>query len=279
MGLIRSAAIPSRDRARRKGDSGITLIVPFTPGLNDERDRIWKWLNEYWERQLPRVRIVIGQDPVHGLAQEGVPFSKTAAVNAAAAQAHGDILVILDADAYVSPDLITYCASEIRYARRTDRRLWFVPYRRFYRLSKDATERVLNSDPQSPWHPDDPPLSTHLDPLLGRSPQYGHHFAAMIMIMPREAFEDVGGMDPRFAGWGGEDVSAMRAIDTIYSPHKTVDYSVFHLYHGTIGAGVNRQWQGQTKRMPYARLGSRYLAAYGNRERMLRLNREWREAL
>lgn len=279
MNLTRSAAILRRGDSQNKNGYGITILVPFTPGLSEERDKIWAWLREYWRRQLPHAKVILGQDPVHGLAEEGVPFSKTAAVNAAAAQARGDVLVILDADAYVAPELITHCAAEIRFAHRTRRRLWFVPYRRFYRLSQDATARVLDSDPGDPWHPEDPPLTTHLDALQGRSPKYGHHFAAMIMILPRAAFEEVGGMDPRFAGWGGEDISFMRAVDTIYVNHKTVDYSVFHLYHGTLGIGVNRQWEGQTKRMPFALLGARYLAAYGNRERMLRLNREWREAL
>lgn len=256
---------------------GIALLVPFTPGLSEERDRLWTWLRAYWEHRLPLAQIIMGRDPSHRLAQTGAPFSKTAAVNAAAAQARGDVLVILDADAYVSETLIVDCAREIRHARTQDRRLWFVPYRRFYRVSQDATERILGSDPRKPWRLDDPPLKTYLDTLHGTSPRYGHHFAAMIMILPREAFEEVGGMDPRFTGWGGEDVSFMRAVDTIYGCHKTCDRSVFHLYHGTIGQGVNRQWLGQTKRMPFARLGARYLAAYGDRARMLRLNAEWRE--
>ncbi len=264
-----------RSVLRRPGH-GIDLVVPFTPGLSEDRDRIWAWLYVYWRHQLPGAKIIMGHDPVHHLAEEGVPFSKTSAVNAAAAKARGDILVILDADAYVSHSLILRCAGEIRRARRRGRRLWFVPYRRFYRLSKDATERVLSSDPRDPWHPDDPPLQTHLDPVHGINPKYGHHFMAMIAILPREGFEEVGGMDPRFQGWGGEDISFMRAVDTIYVNHKTVNRSVFHLFHGTIGEGIERQWTGQTKRMPFALLGARYQAAYGDRERMLRLIAEWR---
>lgn len=254
---------------RRRG-AGIDLIVPFTPGLTEDRDRIWAWLRRYWRRHLPGARIIIGYD-------SSVPFSKTAAVNAAAAKARGDILIILDADAYVSPELVLRCANEIRQARRRGRRLWFVPYRRCYRLSESATERVLTSSPRNPWRPDDPPLQTYLDHDHGTRPQYGHHYMAMIAILPREAFEEVGGMDPRFSGWGGEDISFMRAVDTIYVNHKTVDHAVFHLRHDTLGLGINRQWAGQTKRMPFALLGARYQAAYGDRARMLRLIAEWRD--
>ncbi len=261
-----------RDRWRGKG---ITFLVPFTPGLVADRDRLWAWLHPYWNDALPAVQIIIGQDPVHHLAEPGIPFSKAAAVNVAAEKATGDVFVIIDADAYVTAELIRYAVAEVRGARSTGRRLWFVPYRRFFRLSADATERVLASDPREPWHPDDPPLLTHLD--VGQASRHsGHHFAAMIMVMPREAFEETGGLDPRFAGWGGEDISFMRAVDTIYGVHKTIDRSVFHLFHGTIGAGINRQWEGQTRRTPFTVLGARYLAAYGDRARMLRLIAEWK---
>lgn len=264
-------------RSRFRRGAGISLVVPFTPGLSEDRDKIWAWLQMYWRHNLPGATITMGHDLTHHLATEGHPFSKTTAVNDAVANSHGDIIVILDADAYVSHELILYCANEIRQARKRGRRLWFVPYRRFYRLSKSATEKILESDPKNPWHPDDPPLQTHLDHDHVANPKYGHHFMAMIAILPREGFKEVGGMDPRFNGWGGEDISFMRAMDTIYVNHKTVDHSVFHLFHGTIGYGIERQWIGQTQRMGFALLGARYQAAYGDRARMLRLIAEWRD--
>jgi N-terminal domain of galactosyltransferase/Glycosyl transferase family 2 len=264
--------------SRRSNGRGISLLVPFSPGLSADRDRIWTWAREYWRHHLAGAQIVMGHDPQHKLAQAGHPFSKTSAVNAAAHHARGDILVILDADAYVHPSIVLDAAREIRHARATGRKLWYVPYRHFYRLSPDATERVLTSDPRDPWHPSTPPPPEDVDPTVHASSSYGHHFMAMIAIMPREAFEATGGMDPRFAGWGGEDVSYMRCVDTIYSPHKTLDRSVFHLFHGTFGVGINREWEGQDKRKPFAVLGSRYAQAYGDRARMLRLTNEWRQA-
>lgn len=260
-------------RATRRG-RGISLLVPFTPG-DPDRDRLWAWLRDYWQTQLPKAEIVMGFDPDYD-PDSGVSFSKTAAVNAAAKQARGDVLVILDADAYISPELIVYCAEEIRRARRFKRRLWFVPYRRFYRVSEGITDEILASNPRNPWTLHDPLPKTEIDPTNRASAHYGHHFAAMIMVLPREAFEVTGGMDERFAGWGGEDISFMRAVDTIYNNHKTVDHAVYHLYHPTIGAGIHRQWSGQTEKMPFTVLGSRYNAAYGDRARMLRLNSEWR---
>lgn len=257
----------------------ISLLVPRTPGLDEGRDRVWAWLEQYWQHHLPRAEIIIGRDPGH-FSRIGRTFSKTTAVNDAASRAKGDIFVLLDSDAYVAPDIITYAASEIRRARKRHRRLWFIPYRRFYRLSRVATNLILRTDHRLPQMMDDPPSPLHLD-INGnaRAPGMGHHYAAMIMIYPREAFEEVGGMDERFIGWGGEDISFMRAMDTIYNTHKTMNRSVYHMYHPTIGSGIERQWIGQMKTKPFTLLGARYQAAYGDRERMLRLNNEWRQGM
>ena len=84
-------------------------------------------------------------------------------------------------------------------------------------------------------------------------------------------------MDPRHHFWGAEDLDFMRAVDTIYGSHKTVNRSVFHLFHHTIGTGIDRRWQGQTERKPFTLLGARYAAAQGDRARMLRLQAEWRD--
>ena len=264
-------------RGRRRG-KGISLLVPFTPGVADDRDRIWAWLKQYWKHNLPGCQVVMGTDPsVHSATEPGLPFSKTAAVNAAAKLATGDVFVIIDADAYVPPDLIRYAVSEIREARTTGRRLWFVPYRHFYRVNQESTERVLTSDPRNPWHFAEPPDDADIVEGGRVSEAFGHHFGAMITIMPRLAFEEVGGMDPRFRSWGAEDVSFLRAVDTIYGSHKTINRTVFHLCHGTIGGGLDRKWKGQAEAHPFGGLGSRYLAAFGDRARMLRLMAEWQD--
>lgn len=257
---------------------GITFLVPFTPGVAEDRDRIWDWSRRHWLARLPGVQVIVADDPDHFNVLPTHPFSKAAAVNAAGTQARGDIVVIIDADAYVDAALIRFCAAEIRKARRAGRRLWYVPYRRFWRLSAEATERVLTSSPKRPWHPADPPAEGDVDPESRAKATFGSFFAAMVMVMPIEAFEESGGMDPRFnQGWGGEDISFKRQVDTIYGSHKTIDGPVYHLCHGTLGGtGLNREWAGQTKAAPFALLGARYLAALGDRARMLRLVDEWK---
>jgi hypothetical protein len=169
--------------------------------------------------------------------------------------------------------VILHCADRIRTARSAGHKLWFIPYRRFYRLTKKATLKLVESPQSDPYLFTDPPSPHDLATIRGSS--NGHWFGAMIQIMPREAFVVAGGMDTRFYGWGGEDIAFMRAVDTLYAKHKTSDNDTLHLWHPTILGGVEqvRMWPGQETPGENGPLAARYHAAFGDRARMLDLVR------
>jgi hypothetical protein len=96
----------------------------------------------------------------------------------------------------------------------------------------------------------------------------GQHFGALIQIMPREAFELVGGMEPRCRGWGVDDIAFVMALDTLYARHRTMDEDVFTLFHTPTGRRHHRFWAGQVEEDPNSSLGSRYSRANGDVEAM-----------
>lgn len=246
----------------RRGD-GIVLLVPFRTDYGT-REQNWRWLEKYWRFHLPGAELVIGTD-------DHLPFCKTAAVNSAARRAHGDIFVILDADCYIDSETVLDCAEQIRCSRREGYPLWFIPYRRFYRLTRSATYVVLNSSPYDPYVFTDPP--PHRDLETPDKAHYGHGYGALIQIMPREAFVAAGGMDERFRGWGGEDVAFMHAVDAMYGRHHARNGPVFHLWHEHHKgrwAGT-RQWEGQPGPEMNERLSAKYERAAGQRAKMAKL--------
>jgi glycosyltransferase involved in cell wall biosynthesis len=241
----------------------ISILVPFRAD-SPYRVELWSWLREYWEHELPEAEIIIGHD--HG-ARKGEPFSKTSAVNNAFHRSRGDIIVILDADAYMDGEVIKHCAHRLRQARRHGRRTWFIPYRYMYRLTQEATFRVLSSDPFHPLRFPTPPNPGDIDGTQGSAgPGRAHNYGALIQIMPREAFETVGCMDPRFRGWGGEDVSFLRALDTLWGRHKNMDEEVLHLWHPKKHIGgfdpasqyLTRVWNHQRRPGSNNKLAMRY---------------------
>jgi Glycosyltransferase like family 2 len=266
---------------KRRGH-GISILIPFRANADQlQRLKNVVWLKRYWKAQLPGAEIIIGKDPQN----HNAPFSKSVAVNDAARKAKGDIFVIVDADGYISVDAVLNCVKEIRDARKRGRKLWFVPYRKFYRLTEAASHSLLQSDPKNPLEFSEPLTQ---DFVLGDTdPTVGHWYGAMIQICPREAFDAVGGWDERFRGWGGEDHAAMRAMDTLYGLHMTLPGHVLHVWHPQIGpegtkAQVHwkdRMWAGQDEPGVNDKLAGRYYGAYRNPEKMRKLVDEGKEGV
>jgi hypothetical protein len=239
----------------------ITLLVPFRAD-SPHRTRVWQWLMRYWKHELPEAELIVCTD-------DSRPFCKTAALNRGFEKANGDIIVLLDADCYIRGQVIRDCAGKIRSSRRRGIPLWYVPYRRFYRLSETASRQLLASDPADPVRFPDPPA--HDDVEQPETASAGHWWGALIQIMPREAFAETGGMDERFRGWGGEDVSFMIATDTLYGKHKTSNNPVCHVWHPTItdpAKGLSRLWEYQQSAGPNDYLAKQYRRARGDAEAM-----------
>lgn len=242
---------------------GISVLIPFRAD-GTERQEVFDWLMRFYEWRLPEAQFIVGTD-------DGSPFSKTCAVNEAARFASGDIFVILDADCWIDPKVITEAAHRIRVARANHKRRWYIPYRHLYRLTERASRRVLEENPFWVPSPDGWAEQIYLqnqDIDNQDESGVGHNFGALIQIMPREAFFEVGGMEPRCRGWGADDVAFVMALDTLYTRHRTLDREVFTFYHEPKGRRHHRKWEGQEDEDPNGRLGERYRRANGDPSRM-----------
>ena len=252
----------------QKRGANISLLVPFRDDNAVGRGANWRWLKQFWEAELPAAQIVVGVD-------DGLPFSKTCAVNNAFQNSDpaNDIVVILDADCYIEPSVILTCTDAIREARRWNEPLWFIPYRWLYRLTDTSTARLIGSDPADAVRFPTPPIGTDVGSTLGAA--IGHRFGALIQIMPREAFIEIGGCDPRFRGWGGEDITTLRVLDTLYGIHETKKNEVLTLWHTAIGDVFLRKWAGQPDIGANNLLSVRYRKTRRDPGRMRDIVREW----
>jgi|GEM_PF-4644289 len=50
-------------------------------------------------------------------------------------------------------------------------------------------------------------------------------------ILRREVYDDVGGVDPRFEGWGGEDWAFCVMVETLHGGIKMIHQSAIHIWH------------------------------------------------
>lgn len=242
----------------------ISLLIPFS-SKDPVRIKSLKWLLEYWSYELPEAEIIIGKS-------RGKVFCKGEALNDAVKKSSGRILVILDADAYISGKVINHCADRI--LEEIYNHLWYVPYHNLYRLKKEITKEIIESDPWNPLRLPSPPPSCYVEDNGHRS-KYGHRYGAMIMMFPREAYETLGCFDERFKGWGGEDIALLRALDTLYGKHKTTRNDILHLWHPFIGGDYRtRMWKGQTSGNINSELANKYNRATRHPNKMRKLVNE-----
>ena len=272
--------MPLRSRGKhRRRTHTISILVPLG-GDDPARRRNWAWLERYLRCHLPEAQIVIGRDrasePRRG--RRSRPFSKAAAVNDAFRRSRGDVIVILDADAYLDAAVIEHCAERLRHERRCGEQSFFVPYDHLYRLRRPTTERLIESDPSHPLHIPSPPPAWDVDSKDGSGPL--SIYGAMCQILPREAFELVGGMNPAFRGWGGEDFAFALALECLWGPRVNTSNDILHMWHPafvTSQTGASwtvKLWNGQTQPGVNNELVAQYQRAVNDPVAMRRLQNQ-----
>lgn len=147
------------------------------------------------------------------------PFNRGASRNAAA-QAAGawDRALIADAD----------CLAEIDVVRRafdlaSSTGKLILPHNDFWDLTKKGTEKFMR-DPNR--YRDNPSYFARVSPIRWAQPVA----PSGALVLTRAAYDEIGGYDPGFKGWGYEDTALL------FDAERTVGYErligrLVHLYH------------------------------------------------
>ncbi len=182
----------------------VAVVIPWSKA-DEHRARAKAYVVAHYLTEHPDWELTLGELPP---CEE---WSKGAAVDRAVQATTADRLVIADADSIVAPDALRYAVGLL------DEVPWVVPHRRVYRLTPEFTEKVYEG----------------ARPRRGRCVRqpYTGPAGGGIVVLTREAYETVGGIDPRFKGWGGEDVSFGMALRALVGEEHRLDADLFHLWH------------------------------------------------
>lgn len=221
----------------------VAIIVPFTPGRCEQRDRIWEHLKTRWQAAYPRWPII-----------EGTPtsehWSKGEALADALTRTDADILVVADADSWIDTDLRPAVAGASVAG-------WAVPHKTVHRLDDTATNQVLDGGP----------FKGEVERRV-----YDGWTGGGIVIITRDLAQRIP-LDPRFHGWGGEDQSWGRALRTLHGQPWRANEPLWHLHHPP-QPRPDRNQPNQTER-----LRRRYYRAQNKPKEMAAIIEEAHDAL
>jgi hypothetical protein len=232
--------------------------VFLVPRRNDggPRDAIWAYCRARWEHYFPDVPVIEGH-------HDDGPFNRSAAVNAAArlADADGswDVGIVIDSDVVLS---VSQVREAIATAARTGKVTW--GHRRWRGIREDITTRLVAD--RRDLGPE--PSRDYLDLVVERTNPISW---SCCIAIPRAVWDDLGGFDERFVGWGFEDMAFQSIIVGLYG-HERIETvpgtdqpaDVIHLWHPRSEERIVKG-QGRITASPEyvtnARLGRRYMLA------------------
>lgn len=190
----------------------VALLVPFRFGEEVARDYAWAAVRSWYLSQHRGVRIYVGT------CHPSEPWSKGLAVRRAFRRSREPVVVVADADVVVSPAALIDSVTAVLDQAAA----WSQPHSIVYRLSRETTVAFAAG------------TLGEVRPLSNQLLERRAHQAAAgggIIVCARDAFDAVGGIDPRFIGWGGEDISFARALGTITGPPDQGVAPMWHLWH------------------------------------------------
>lgn len=189
--------------------SEFSVLVPWRTD-NGPRERIWKWVKEWWELNFPNAEIIAADSG----DQE---FSRGKSRNLAAERASTDLFIIADADTICRRAAILLSLIDAEDGK------WGFCYDegRYYNASQEYTEIILSS----------PPDFGMVEPQEGEY-EFKLTSTCGMIFMPRKAFDAAEGYNIYYRSWGFEDDDFRIRVEQLYNKEyfRTPGYAV-HLWH------------------------------------------------
>lgn len=184
------------------GEPVVTFAVPRRAD-GGRRDQLWTFCRQWWTDRFPEWKIREGESP------DG-PFNRGAAINQAAA-ADWDVLVIIDSDVIADE---TQVADAVKNTVDTGRAT--LAYDRYVAVNDQVTNQILEGYDGNWSARPALTMATHI---------------SSIVVVPRDLWDDVGGFDERFVGWGYDDLAFIEACRVLGGGIDRIPGTVYHLHH------------------------------------------------
>lgn len=182
-----------------------SVIIPFRNNLKEpSRLNSLFFVKGFWETNFDCEVII--SDSTYS------KFNRSEARNIGVAKANYETLVFSDADTFCDIQNIPEALNFIKKDR------WVLPYKRYYRLSKEFSKNIINNN------------ILHIS-----KPDYELKFInnswSGVVCLNKKMFYSVNGYNENYVGWGFEDYEFKDSLISKFGEPIRVNGSSYHLWH------------------------------------------------
>jgi len=251
---------------------GLELVVTYRGATQERRDNLRGVLRHLHATYSDYTVYLVEADATptfhwSGLGDENIrhifihddgPFPKAKLCNLGARLCTGDIICFHDADMIANPGFLVATVNSLKLGTASD---VLCPFLRVINVTGDNRKNFIESGNYGALEIYlETDLPAEMEVLYENTP-------GAIVLIKRSEYMRVGGYDPRFTGWGGEDDDLLtRATRLGVRWHSVQDAraALFHLHHDATSrqdaiaaAERNREAAAETRAMPLPALEAR----------------------
>lgn len=194
----------------------LAFLVPFRTD-NGPRQEILDWVTARINFFFPSATVFIGDSP------DG-EFNRSAAINNALSKVEDqDVVVVNDADTTWNPSTIMNGIHSLSYDAK-----FVIPYDKYHIMDQPSSQKLREL-----------PVHTVIDKtefdydIIAEANKHVYHAPPVsgLVMMKRVDFEDLGGFDERFIGWGEEDVAFVMKAKGKFGKPVRLQENIYHIWH------------------------------------------------
>lgn len=180
------------------------VIIPFYSD-DPNRRQAFEFVKTWWTNNFNYEIINVSS---------GGPYTKGASTHLGVSLTDQQTIVIADADCYIeNPQHVIDYVSAVESGQLQ----WVIPHKKVYRIPEVLTQKLYDTGT--------------IDLKQVGCYNISINMGGGMPILSRKAWETVNGIDPRFVGWGGEDVSFGWALRCLVGEPTRGFSNLVHLYH------------------------------------------------
>lgn len=188
----------------------LAIVIPWRePTTAGPRRLNLETVIDRWAHLFPNVEPVLADDP------DPDSFNRGRALHAGIVSTDAPVLILADADMIVTELAVMASLAAIRDRQNA----YAVPFDRL--TFCDEVASAILRHPRHKLNPDDPDLGD----------QFNRRSDGGVNVLTREAYDQAGGFDHRFRGWGFEDAALSRALQVLVGPCWWAPFRGLHLWH------------------------------------------------